>query len=55
MVASHEWGREGRGDCGTRVVIEESSVSRSSQQGAHSRHGRLSYFSTTNITILMYY
>ena len=26
MVASHEWGREGRGDCGTRVVIEESGV-----------------------------
>ena len=23
---SHEWGREGIGDCGIRVVIEESGV-----------------------------
>jgi len=29
---SHEWGREGSGDCG-RVAIEEIGVSQSSQHG----------------------
>jgi len=36
---SHEWGREGSGDCGIRVVIEESGVSKSSRQGAKHRAG----------------
>jgi len=36
---SHEWGREGSGDCGIKVVIEESGVSKSSRQGAKHRAG----------------
>jgi len=31
---SHEWGREGSGDCGKSVVIEESGVSKPSWHGA---------------------
>ena len=35
----HEWGREGSGDCGIRVVIAESGVSKSSRHGAKRRGG----------------
>ena len=35
---SHEWGREGSGDCG-RVVVEESGVSKSSRHDAKRRSG----------------
>ena len=34
---SHDWGREGSGDCGIRVVIEESGVSKSNHRGASRR------------------
>jgi len=34
---SHEWGREGSGDCGIRVVIEESRISKSSRHSAKRR------------------
>jgi len=35
--SSHEWKREGSGDCGIRVVIEETGVSKSSEHGAKRR------------------
>ena len=37
---SHEWEREGSGDCGITVVIKESGASKSSRHGVK-RHGGL--------------
>jgi len=34
---SHEWEQEGSGDCGIRIVIEESGISKSSRHGAKRR------------------